>query len=356
MKRITLLFAVFAALSLSAQDLTILHTNDTHSHIEPERAGEFDGCGGAIELAAYVDSVRWAEGNSNVVLLHAGDFSQGTSYFTKFHGDIEIDILNAMGYDATCLGNHEFDNGLDELARRLGNLKVPVVCANYDFSPTPLADLVKPYVVVKKGNRKIGVIGLLTDLSSVVSPQISALLKYQDPSEVAEKYGRQLKDEGCDVVIALTHTGYPIDCEIAAKTRSIDVVVGGHTHTVLDKMTLVRNLDGKEVKVVTNGKWGMTIARLTIDFQPNRLTELYDPEYLPKDASWFPYPSYSDREGWSQMLGGHADFLIRSGEKYLDYKWQSIDATAYLAYERTGERQIMEAPHKGKYVFKITEL
>ena len=110
---------------------------------------------------------------------------------------------------------------------------------------------------------------------------------------MAEKYGRQLKDEGCDVVIALTHTGYPIDCEIAAKTRSIDVVVGGHTHTVLDKMTLVRNLDGKEVKVVTNGKWGMTIARLAIDFQPNRLTELYDPEYLP---------------------------------------------TAYLAYERTGER------------------
>lgn len=311
MKRITLLFAVFAAVGLSAQDLTILHTNDTHSHIEPERAGEFDGCGGAIELAAYVDSVRWAEGNSNVVLLHAGDFSQGTSYFTRFNGDIEVDILNAMEYDATCLGNHEFDNGLEELARRLTNLKVPVVCANYDFSSTPLAGLVKPYVVISKGNRKIGVVGLLTDLSSVVSPQISALLKYHDPSEVAEKYGRQLKDDGCDLVIALTHTGYPVDCEVAANTRSIDVVVGGHTHTVLDEMTIVKNLDGKDVKVVTNGKWGVSIARMAIDFQQNRLTALYDSEYLP---------------------------------------------TAYLAYERTGERQVMEAPLKGKYVFKITEL
>ena len=96
MKKIALLFAAFTAVSLSAQDLTILHTNDTHSHIEPERTGEFDGCGGAIELAAYVDSVRWAEGNSNVVLLHAGDFSQGTSYFTKFHGNIEIDILTIL--------------------------------------------------------------------------------------------------------------------------------------------------------------------------------------------------------------------------------------------------------------------
>ena len=346
MKRIALVFAAFISVCVSAQDITILHTNDTHSHIEPERAGEYDGCGGAIELAAYVDSVRWAEGYSNVLLLHAGDFSQGTSYFTKFHGDMEVDILNAMEFDVTCLGNHEFDNGLEELARRIGNLNVPVVCANYDFSSTPLSGLVKPYVVINKGNRKIGVIGLLTDVGSVVSPQISALLKYQEPSEVAEKYARQLKNEGCDLVIALTHTGYPIDCEVAAKTSSIDIIVGGHTHTILDEMTVVKNIDGKDVKVVTNGKWGITVGKLSIDFQPNRLTALYNPDFLPKDASWFPYPSYTDREGWNKILGAHADFLIRSGEKYLDYKWQSIDATAYLAYERTGERQIMENPLK----------
>ena len=346
MKKIALLFVAFTTVSLSAQDLTILHTNDTHSHIEPERTGEFDGCGGAIELAAYVDSVRWAEGNSNVMLLHAGDFSQGTSYFTRFHGDIEVDILNAMKYDATCLGNHEFDNGLDDLARRISNLDVPVVCANYDFSSTVLSGLVKPYVIVNKGNRKIGVIGLLTDLSSVVSPQISAVLKYQNPSVVAEKYGKQLKDEGCDIVVALTHTGYPIDCEVAANTRSIDVIVGGHTHTVLNEITRVKNLDGREVKVVTNGKWGLTIGKLAIEFQPNRLTALYNPEALPEDASWFPYPEYSDREGWNRMLGEHADFLISSGEKYLNFKWQNVDATAYLAYERTGERQIMENPLK----------
>ena len=312
MRRILIAAAtLLLSVQIHAQNLTVLHMNDTHSHIDPQRSGEYIGRGGAIEQAALIDSVRTADGKRNVLLLHAGDFGQGTSYFTEMNGDIEIDVLNSLGFDVVCLGNHEFDNGIAELSRRLAKLKAQVVCANYDFSSTPLAGLVKPYVVISKGNRKIGVVGLLTDLSSVVSPQISALLKYQDPSEVAEKYGRQLKDDGCDLVIALTHTGYPVDCEVAANTRSIDVVVGGHTHTVLDEMTIVKNLDGKDVKVVTNGKWGVSIARMAIDFQQNRLTALYDSEYLP---------------------------------------------TAYLAYERTGERQIMEAPFKGKYVFKITEL
>ena len=346
MKKITFILAILLAVSLSAQDLTILHTNDTHSHVEPERTGEHDGCGGAIELAAYVDSVRWTEGKSNVLLLHAGDFSQGTSYFTRFNGDVEVDILNAMRFDVTCLGNHEFDNGFADLARRIGNLYTPVVCANYDFSGTAVADLVKPYVIVHKANKKIGVIGLLTDIRSVVAPDISAELVFKDPLTVAEVYGKKLKDEGCDLVIALTHTGYETDCAVAAGTRSIDLIVGGHTHTELNEMTRVKNLDGKEVKIVTNGKWGIKVAKLSVDFQPNRLTALYDPEVLPKDASWFPYPKYTDREGWKSLLESHADFLIRSGEKYLDFKWKSIDASAYLAYERTGERQVMEQPLK----------
>ena len=143
---------------LQAQDLTILHFNDTHSHIEPERSGKYKGHGGVLEQAAYIDSVRSEEGKRNVLLLHAGDFGQGTSYFTELGGDIEIDILNAMGFDAVCLGNHEFDNGLDELARRLRNLKLPVVCTNYDFSQTPLAGVVKPYTIVRKAKKKIGTV------------------------------------------------------------------------------------------------------------------------------------------------------------------------------------------------------
>ena len=155
MKKIFILISACALATVaSAQNLTILHLNDTHSHIDPERSGPNAGRGGVIEQAAYIDSVRVADGKDNVLLLHAGDFGQGTSYFTELNGDIEIDVLNAMAYDATCLGNHEFDNGIDELARRLRNLNVPVVCANYNFTGSPLEGLIKPYVVLQKADRK----------------------------------------------------------------------------------------------------------------------------------------------------------------------------------------------------------
>ena len=145
-----LLLLVAFSCARPAQELTILHLNDTHSHIEPERHGNRIGYGGVIEQAAYIDSVRCADGKNNVLLLHAGDFSQGSSYFRQLRGDVEVDVINAMKFDAVCLGNHEFDNGIDELARRLGNLEVPVVCANYDFSATTLADYIKPYVILEK--------------------------------------------------------------------------------------------------------------------------------------------------------------------------------------------------------------
>ena len=167
-KTIIVILAAFAALSLDAQNLTILHLNDTHSHVDPERSGEYKGLGGVVEQAAYIDSVRKADGKRNVLLLHAGDFSQGTSYFTELGGDIEIDLLNAAGYDVVTLGNHEFDNGSAELARRLKSLDAEVVCANYDFTGTPLEGLVKPYTIVRRAGLKIGVIGLLTDISRVV--------------------------------------------------------------------------------------------------------------------------------------------------------------------------------------------
>lgn len=271
MKRIIFVAVLFlCGLVLDAQDLTILHLNDTHSHVEPMRSGRDSGAGGVIEQAAYVDSVRCADGKDNVMLLHAGDFSQGTSYFTELKGNVEIDILNAMKFDAVCLGNHEFDNGLDELARRLGNLKVPVVCANYDFSQTSLKDYVKPYVVLEKANRKIGVIGLLTDLTVVVDSGIADKLKYQHPAETAERHALELKKQGCDLVICLTHLGYEgesyTDQQLAAATKKVDIIVGGHSHTYLDDLKKVRNLDGKDVIIVTDGKWGLNFGKLSVDF------------------------------------------------------------------------------------------
>lgn len=267
MKRIILAAAaLFAATVMLAQDLTILHMNDTHSHIDPQRSGELVGRGGVIEQAAFIDSVRTAEGKKNVLLMHAGDFGQGTSYFTELHGNIEIDVLNTLGFDVVCLGNHEFDNGTKELARRLKNLDAAVVCANYDFSNSPLNGIVKPYVILKKGGKKIGVIGLLTDIRSVVDKGIGDELSYQEPADVVNRYAAYLKDEkDCDMVICLSHLGFHEDRDVASQVRNVDVIVGGHSHTFLEEPEKVKDLDGEEVVIVQNWKWGLNIGVLKVD-------------------------------------------------------------------------------------------
>ena len=259
--------AVFAVISLDTQTLTILHINDSHSHIDPERAGEYKGLGGVIEQAAYIDSVRQADGKKNVLLLHAGDFSQGTSYFSELGGDIEIDVLNASGYDVTVLGNHEFDNGAAELARRLKRLEAEVVCANYDFSGTSLEGLVDPYVIVKKAGLKIGIIGLLTDISKVVDRKLTQGLEYQNPASVTNKYAELLKnEEKCDLVICLSHLGYDVDTNLVPQIRNVDMIVGGHSHTQLDAMKTVKDMDGKEVMIVQDWCWGMSIGNLKVSY------------------------------------------------------------------------------------------
>ena len=268
MRRVMIILCtVLFALSAGAQDLTVIHINDTHSHIDPQRSGEYIGRGGVIEQAAYIDSVRCADGKRNVLLLHAGDYGQGTSYFTEMGGNIEIDVMNAFRFDASCLGNHEFDNGIDELARRLKNLKNDVVCANYDFSGTVLEDLVQPYTIVRKAGKKIGIIGLLTDVSSVVDSEIAKVLQYQDPAKVVNKYAEYLREEkGCDMVICLSHLGYTEDKELAASTVNVDLIVGGHSHTLLHKKQIVKNPEGDDVVVVQNWKWGLNLGHLSVDF------------------------------------------------------------------------------------------
>lgn len=268
---ISVLVSILAACALGfSQDLVILHVNDTHSHEEPLRdGGTQGGMGGVIERAAYVDSVRTAVGKKNVLLLHAGDFSQGTSYFTELGGDIEIDLINAMKYDVVTLGNHEFDNGIDELARRLDNLKCPVVCANYDFSELVLGKYVKPYAIVRKGGMKIGVIGLLTDVTRVVQRSIADKMKRFDDIEVANKWADYLKnEEHCDMVIALTHIGFDSvgmnDPALVAGTRNIDLVVGGHSHTFLTDAEYRDNLDGRPVPIVQDGCWGLFVGQVDV--------------------------------------------------------------------------------------------
>ena len=268
MKRIlTAISIVMASMSLNAQDLTILHVNDTHSHIDPQRSGDYKGRGGVIEQAAYIDSVRCADGKRNVLLVHAGDFSQGTSYFTELGGNIEIDVLNALRFDVVTLGNHEFDNGIEELSRRLKNLEAEVVCANYDFEGTALDGLVKPYTIIRRGGKKIGIIGLLTDIMEVVDADIARMLTYQEPSQVVNRLSGYLKEEkDCDMVICLSHLGYGEDKELATSIRNVDIIVGGHSHTLLDDKQTVNDLDGEEVIIVQNWKWGLNVGHISIDF------------------------------------------------------------------------------------------
>ncbi len=269
MKKILLLtIAVIAAFSLDAQELTIIHLNDTHSHIDPQRSGDEKGMGGVIEQAAYIDSVRVAEGKKNFLLLHAGDIGQGTSYFTEMEGNIEIDVMNAMKFDVTCLGNHEFDNGVDELARRLKKLKAKVVCANYDFSGCPLKKLVKPYTIVKRAGKKIGIIGLLTDISRVVDKDIAKDFTYQDPVAITNELAEYLKDtKNCDMVICLSHLGFNEDRELASKLKNIDLIIGGHSHTLLNDKHVIEDLDGEDVVVVQNWKWGLHLGQISVEWE-----------------------------------------------------------------------------------------
>ena len=254
----------------SAQKLTIMHFNDTHSHLEPERAGKSAGRGGVIERAALVDSVRNAVGRRNFLLLHAGDFNQGTSYYTTLGGMLEVGLVNALGYDVITLGNHEFDDGIEHLGRRLAGLKCPVVCSNYDFSQFELGKYVKPYVVLKRGGMRIGIFGMLTDITKVVERTIADRLPKFDDVETADRWASYLKNEKkCDIVIALTHLGIEnedfMDPDLVRATRNIDLVVGGHSHTFIKDIVYENNIDGKPVPIVQNGCWGLDTAELSIE-------------------------------------------------------------------------------------------
>lgn len=263
MKKIFAILAVsLLCLGASAQKLTIIHVNDTHSHLDPEKSGD---CG-EIERAAFVDSVRAADGNRNVLYLHAGDFSQGTSYFNVLKGDLEVDLLNAAGVDCVTLGNHEFDNGLDELARRLSNLKMPCVVANYDFSGLEAGKYIKPYTIIKRGGMKIGIIGMLCNIMSVVAYETASQVPVAgDNVEIINRWASHLREkEKCDMVIVLSHMGYDQDVKVSSEISNVDVIVGGHSHTFLKNMVEKTDKTGKPVQIVQDWCWGHNTALLKV--------------------------------------------------------------------------------------------
>ncbi len=259
--------AALAVCACQQPKLVILHTNDTHSHFEPVRGGEYDGLGGVVERAAFVDSVRAVHGTDRVLLLHAGDFGQGTSYFTELGGTLEPKMINDLGYDCVTLGNHEFDNGIEDLTERVKTLRpeVKVVCANLDLTPFELGEYVKPYAIVRKAGLKIGIIGLESDISTNVTKTVSARLQQLDNVEVVNRWAAHLHEaEKCDMIILLSHAGYGADQDIVPQTRWIDLVVGGHTHTFVDDLLYVADADGRQVPVITDGCWGLEMGQVNV--------------------------------------------------------------------------------------------
>ncbi len=259
------------SLDAHARKLVILHTNDTHSQIEVVRSGKGIGKGGVHQRAEFFAKIK-AE-NENVLILDAGDYNQGTPYFTVFKGDLEVQVMNELGYEVVTLGNHEFDNGLDELARRLRNAKYTTVCANYDFTDTPLKDIIKPYVVIERGGLKIGIFGITTDLKTLVAKQNIKGMVYEDAYEVTDAMALKLRKElGCDLVIALTHIGYSgypnqlSDINLAQKTENVDIIIGGHSHTFLKSEKIYKNRAGKDVVIVQAGAQGEYVGCLEIEY------------------------------------------------------------------------------------------
>ena len=255
------------------KQLVILHTNDTHSCILPLKESLTDtviaGRGGFIRRIAMIKEQR-KEHPKNLLLFDSGDFSQGSSYYTMFKGDVEIGLMNRMGYDAVTIGNHEFDFGLENMARVFKMAKFPIVCANYDFTGTVCEGLVKPYVVLKRNGVRVGVFGLGAKLQGLVSGKNCVGVKYLNPAEVTRKMVDILRNqEKCDVVICLSHLGWDIsdysDEELIPDTRGIDIVLGGHSHTFMKEVQYLKNLDGKQVADDQNGKHAALVGKLVVD-------------------------------------------------------------------------------------------
>lgn len=269
MKNIHYSLFIIIILSFAActpkEHLTILHTNDTHSQVEPKDNGQ----GGYARRMGLIRQER--EKDPNLLLVDAGDFSQGTPYFNLYRGRVEIDAMNYIGYDAATLGNHEFDNGLDSLAMVLKLAQFPVVCANYDFTGTPLEGLVQPFTIVQKGNLKVGIFGLGCQPKGIISDKNFEPAQYLEPYPVAQAMADTLRAQGCDVVVCLSHMGTygkaksdVCDAAMVASTRGIDAVIGGHTHKFYDRLR-VANLDGDSIPVCQMGKSGVYLGKIVLD-------------------------------------------------------------------------------------------
>lgn len=257
--------------------LCVLHTNDMHSHVDPFPLDDpkYPGLGGMSRRATLIENIR--NKNEQVILLDAGDVFQGTPYFNFFGGEVEFRLMSKMKYDACTMGNHDFDNGLEGFNKMLPHADFPFLCSNYDFSDTLLHNKTSGYTVLNKKEISIGIFGIGIELEGLVDKKNYGSTKYLDPVKIANENAVFLREEmKCDLVICLSHLGYQYkdekisDVKLAAMTENIDLIIGGHTHTFLEKVTELKNKTGKKVLVTQAGWGGLLLGKIDFYFEKNK--------------------------------------------------------------------------------------
>ena len=260
-------------LSKDLSQLTILYTNDVHSRIEPFSTNDpkFPNMGGFARRSAVIEQIK--KENNNVLLLDAGDIFQGTPYFNLYSGELEYKLMSLMKYDATTIGNHDFDLGIDNILKQMPHAGFSFINCNYDFSNTSWHDKILPYKIFTKNGIKIGVLGYGIELEGLVDKKMYKETIYQNPVPIANATAKLLKlDLGCDYVIALSHLGFKFedkkisDLSMAPLTENIDLIIGGHTHTFLEHPVKIANRAGKEIFVTQVGWAGIWLGKLDVYF------------------------------------------------------------------------------------------
>lgn len=303
------------------REFVILFTNDFHSQIDPlsETHSTHPGRGGIKRIKVLVDSVRAVE--PAVLLTDSGDLVQGTYYFSLLNGVVEMMIIDELGYDVRTLGNHEFDKKMIGLGDMLSMSSVPVVASNYDFSNTAIAKYINSSTMIESGGIKVGFIGLNVRLFNLVDPAACEGVVWQDAINVADAEAKKLRDQGADMVIALSHLGYRdsdaiyYDKGIAANTRYIDVILGGHSHSTLYKPDYCMNLDGKAVPIVQTGSNGLNLGHARIKLSK-------EGELTFNDYKLIPVKSHLDSKidkAFSDMIDVYAAQVTSEMEKVIGH-------------------------------------
>lgn len=270
----TLTLCLLALTATAQKRLIILHTNDTHSCIMPLSEHLADtmlaGRGGFLRRLEMIKQER--KKHPDLLYFDSGDFSQGSPYYTLFKGDVEVELMNRMGCNAATIGNHEFDFGMENMVRIFKKAKFPILCANYDFTSTPLQGLIKPYTIIRRKGIKIGIFGIGPKLEGLVLTHNYGNAKYLDPATTALRVATMLKEQKkCDIVICISHLGWDLggddDNRMISHSRNIDLVLGGHSHTYFTELMYEKNLDGKPVPDDQNGKNAIYVGKLVLEFK-----------------------------------------------------------------------------------------